>query len=1064
MGGGNWMDNSALVKYYDPRTGKYEYATVLDVGDLSKLNTTIKTDLVSAINSIQDSDWGKLPPETIEDLENIKDAIGSIKDGTFVIEEWGSFDQYFQSGIADAIEQLNIFNREQIVIAVEDIEAAIKESKDYYDQHLAETMQNVESARTDMANAQQTLNETAQRLEEADLNYSEVTLKVNEIDQYIEGNIKSVKFDIVNAVTTEYESLVRQMEDEFGVNVEESFLSYLTGRVGKAEADISVQSGKIESKVGYDEFQYMPVEDIDQYNKNLLFHTMDFSEDWERNDVRAYITTDSFRHTRIIAMDISNAYYSSITDVLELGKTYTLSASFNIQPITKAPNEDKFAPTDGNYDVSAFIDGTEYPMVNLVENLTGINGFKRLSVSFVPENENPVVYFRIKNLNAETSTGYMTAPKLEAGDKSTPWQPHFDDEYATMLSTNSLVRQQGNEIVSLISSNKELGDKFVTATSSFQQLEEGFIRNAELIEEYEDAVIRYGMEVEELNDRITQKVWKDDFSEAIESISIDGKNRVLNSDFVDMSTDNNKLVLSGWENVDPLFTIEKINGINYAVIKRTGLTGNIVASMTSNRFAVKNGERLMFGFDIIVETMPDVGNVFQIELLDINDIRVGLESFTLDQMDGDITLGEVSRLNYQYIINREDVAKARVRLMLTRNGHVKFTRVMAQQGTIKDTEWSPAPEDAEILRMKMQTEINQTAEKIQLLANDERLDAINDILYRKEGKLEVSPSEILARVTSAELGDNAVVTGTQLKLTEAGLRVDLVNKEGIIQTINASDEGLKIDFDRVEVNGLLLAQIISTQYLDVSQGFKIMHGPNMILGIHPQTGEVTMNIPKLTINAIPALTEEHIPDIEKNVADDLESKIKPYVHVAYADSSDGKIGFTFEEGNKAYMGVYSDYQSEPSISPNRYLWSRIKGDETFTAYAINPQGEGFSLSPFDGAIYIGFFTGVAASQKPSDYEWFKAKGEDSFKVEVHSSNGSTFKNGVIDTWIYAVVYEGHVDVTEQINLARFKWERTSSDPVKDKQWNDAHAGGVKEFRVTKDDIYQRATFSCEILE
>ena len=1064
MRGGNWMDNSALIKYYDPRTGKYEYATVLDVGDLSKLNTSIKTDLVSAINSIQDSDWGKLPPETIEDLENIKDAIGSIKDGTFIIEEWGSFDQYFQIGIEDAIKQLNIFNREQIVIAVEDIEAAIQESKNYYDQHLAETMQNVESARTDMANAQQTLNETAQRLEEADLNYSEVTLKVNEIDQYIEGNIKSVKFDIVNAVTTEYESLVRQMKDEFGVNVEESFLSYLTGRVGKAETDISVQSGKIESKVGYDEFQYMPVEDIDQYNKNLLFHTMDFSEDWERNDVRAYITTDSFRHTRIIAMDISNAYYSSITDVLELGKTYTLSASFNIQPTTKAPNEDKFAPTDGNYDVSAFIDGIEYPMVDLVENLTGVNGFKRLSVSFVSENENPKVYFRIKNLNAETSTGYMTAPKLESGNKSTPWQPHFDDEYATMLSTNSLVRQQGNEIVSLISSNKELGDKFVTATSSFQQLEEGFIRNAELIEEYEDAVVRYGMEVEELNDRITQKVWIDDFSDAVESISIDGKNRVLNSDFVDMSTDNNKLVLSGWENVDPLFTIEKINGINYAVIKRTGLTGNIVASMASNRFAVKNGERLMFGFDIIVEAMPDVGNVFQIELLDINDIRVGLESFTLDQMDGDITLGEVSRLNYQYIINREDVAKARVRLMLTRNGHVKFTRVMAQQGTIKDTEWSPAPEDAQILRMKMQTEINQTAEKIQLLANDERLDAINDILYRKEGKLEVSPSEILARVTSAELGDNAVVTGTQLKLTEAGLRVDLVNKEGIIQTINASDEGLKIDFDRVEVNGLLLAQIISTQYLDVSKGFKIMHGPNMILGIHPQTGEVTMNIPKLTINAIPALTEEHIPDIEKNVADDLESKIKPYVHVAYADSSDGKIGFTFEEGNKAYMGVYSDYQSEPSISPNRYLWSRIKGDETFTAYAINPQGEGFSLSPFDGAIYIGFFTGVAASQKPSDYEWFKAKGEDSFKVEVHSSNGSTFKNGVIDTWIYAVVYEGHVDVTEQINLARFKWERTSSDPVKDKQWNDAHAGGVKEFRVTKDDIYQRATFSCEILE
>lgn len=308
------------------------------------------------------------------------------------------------------------------------------------------------------------------------------------------------------------------------------------------------------------------------------------------------------------------------------------------------------------------------------------------------------------------------------------------------------------------------------------------------------------------------------------------------------------------------------------------------------------------------------------------------------------------------------------------------------------------------------------------------------------------------KVTVANLSANAIKAGT--------LDASVVN----VANLSAdSITGGTIDARNVNIK-YLDASEITTGTLDIGGNVTISAGGLPVMLIDSETRELTFNISRLTINASPVLTEENIPDIEKNVADDLESKIKPYVHLAYADSSDGEIGFTFEEGNKAYIGIYSDYQSEPSMSPNRYLWSRIKGDETFTAYAINPQGEGFSLSPFDGAIYIGFFTGIVASQKPTDYEWFKAKGEDSFKVEVHSSNGSTFKNGVIDTWIYAVVYEGHVDVTEQINLARFKWERVSSDPVKDKQWNDAHAGGVKEFRVTKDDIYQRATFSCEILE
>ena len=89
-------------------------------------------------------------------------------------------------------------------------------------------------------------------------------------------------------------------------------------------------------------------------------------------------------------------------------------------------------------------------------------------------------------------------------------------------------------------------------------------------------------------------------------------------------------------------------------------------------------------------------------------------------------------------------------------------------------------------------------------------------------------------------------------------------------------------------------------------------------------------------------------------------------------------------------------------------------------------------------------------------------GKDAYKVEIHSTNGNTFKNGVVDTWLYAVVYQGDTDVTSKINEGRFQWERTSMDTEGDKLWNDHYYGGTKEIKITTDDVYKRATFTCSI--
>nr|DAG73643.1 MAG TPA: tail protein [Caudoviricetes sp.] len=52
-----------------------------------------------------------------------------------------------------------------------------------------------------------------------------------------------------------------------------------------------------------------------------------------------------------------------------------------------------------------------------------------------------------------------------------------------------------------------------------------------------------------------------------------------------------------------------------------------------------------------------------------------------------------------------------------------------------------------------------------------------------------------------------------------------------------------------------------------------------------------------------------------------------YLHIAYANSADGRTGFSVSDGtNKLYIGQYTDTTKEDSTDPTKYTWSKIKGD------------------------------------------------------------------------------------------------------------------------------------------
>jgi len=139
----------------------------------------------------------------------------------------------------------------------------------------------------------------------------------------------------------------------------------------------------------------------------------------------------------------------------------------------------------------------------------------------------------------------------------------------------------------------------------------------------------------------------------------------------------------------------------------------------------------------------------------------------------------------------------------------------------------------------------------------------------------------------------------------------------------------------------------------------------------------------------------------------------PYVHFAYADSADGRTGFTvYGDPNKKYMGTYTDFEKADSTDPTKYKWSLIKGADgangapgpqgvqglqgpkgdqgipgqkgadgrtqyTHIAYADNAYGNGFSQTAINKA-YIGIYQDFnpTDSTTPSSYRWTKWKGDD----------------------------------------------------------------------------------------
>ena len=139
-----------------------------------------------------------------------------------------------------------------------------------------------------------------------------------------------------------------------------------------------------------------------------------------------------------------------------------------------------------------------------------------------------------------------------------------------------------------------------------------------------------------------------------------------------------------------------------------------------------------------------------------------------------------------------------------------------------------------------------------------------------------------------------------------------------------------------------------------------------------------------------------------------------YTHIAYADTISGS-GFSQTNADKAYIGVYVDFNSTDSVNPSDYRWMRWRGSDGLNgkdgpqgipgkpgadgrtpyfhrAWANSADGrDGFSTTDSTNKRYLGTLTDFteADSQDPASYKWTALFGttEQSGNILLNSNAG-----------------------------------------------------------------------------
>lgn len=172
-------------------------------------------------------------------------------------------------------------------------------------------------------------------------------------------------------------------------------------------------------------------------------------------------------------------------------------------------------------------------------------------------------------------------------------------------------------------------------------------------------------------------------------------------------------------------------------------------------------------------------------------------------------------------------------------------------------------------------------------------------------------------------------------------------------------------------------------------------------------------------------------------------------------NEDGSI----ELNNKGFTLTTNDVDSE---TKNVFtIQKEVKDTDGTTTTVpllyVNDDGE----LVLNGSIQVVSSSGSSSSLEDTNNKVDEISSSKMYRVETQVTGSTIFNERDQQSTIECRVYSWDTDITPTLDSSQFIWHRHSSDEASDAEWDSYHIG-MKSITVTTEDVYNNASFDCEV--
>ena len=747
------------IKYLE--NGEYHYATVKDVGDLAKLKTDSKDDLVTAINElfITGGEAPKKPDGYDELVDNVADAIQKQQQMTDTITNMQQSAQLSDAEM-EHMKQVQEELHQEYLKAIKELNEAVdkakadaanldKKTSDLQDK-LDETFANVdkevsdvhkqldsESAglRKDLDDTKTSLESTRKDLLNNTQEFGVVNSEVKELKDKMDRRIWSTDLDPVREQVNKNTTEVSQTKDELKNKADQSSLDLVTNSVENLSTQIKENAEGLKVAVKKDELGG-DVARLLNDKTNLLLGTRNFSGDSWGNKTHWHEEPGYWKGLKVFS---STERWFGLQYKYEVkqGQQYTFSfwarqekdnSSASIV-LSESDKGDQGITTPYTRGVHI---GTEW---------------KRYSLTFQAESDG-IIYPRVEQ-NVQGNKLYIAGYKLELGSVATPWEPNEADVAENIEHNESQFNVYSDQIAGIVKKQEKMGDTERQLDTRITETAEGLKQTSKDLQDANGKITEFKGQLESTA-RGLKTEYEKYTNDAIGQISDSSLNLIRNSAF--QNKDDN---FAQWQNVSAKANIrEDSNGLRWVELTQSGMTTDNPQGITSNYFVIKQG-KVTVAVDIKLgdKANLDNQNILLLELYDESKKRVDFTDVSVSQLGLSMSVlndHNVHRGLYRLGIDRKDVKYMTVKAILHRNGDLWLTNFSARLSSIDDGGYTPNPDDVNHQILKMNTKIEEDAKHIALKANS--VDVTRDIKSAVDG-IDISGVNLLRNTDPKQIDE-----------------------------------------------------------------------------------------------------------------------------------------------------------------------------------------------------------------------------------------------------------------------------------------------------------------------